>query len=65
MAALCIMGGLAFGLRIVLIKKDLLTSSLALNWVIAAIFGLAGGLLIIWKHQVAMVRQSEALLGLR
>jgi len=55
MAALCIMGGLAFGLRIVLIKKDLLTSSMALNWVIAAIFGLAGGLLIIWKLEVAML----------
>lgn len=60
MSVLCILGGLAFGLRVILIKKDLLTSSLAVNWVIVAVFGAAGGLLLIWKNRAAMARQFEA-----
>jgi len=55
MSVLCILGGLAFGLRVILIKKDLLTSSLAVNWVIVAVFGAAGGLLLIWKNRAAML----------
>ncbi|KAJ4483763.1 hypothetical protein J3R30DRAFT_3285331 [Lentinula aciculospora] len=55
MAVLCLTGGLSFGMRIILLKTDLLFSSLGLNWLIIVVFGVAGGLLLIWKNKIAML----------
>ncbi|KAJ3777025.1 hypothetical protein FB446DRAFT_223968 [Lentinula raphanica] len=55
MAVLCLLGGLAFGMRITLLKTGLLFSSLGLNWLIVVVFGVAGGLLLIWKNRIAML----------
>jgi len=55
MAALCISGGLAFGMRIALIKKNLLITPLALNWAVIVVFGVANGLFLIWHRRAAML----------
>ena len=55
-------GGLAFGVRVAIIKEGLLfpvDSLYAINWVVAAIFGAAGGLLVIWKQRMGSVRLLE------
>ncbi|KAL1710261.1 hypothetical protein EV121DRAFT_275806 [Schizophyllum commune] len=51
-------GGLAFGVRIAIIKEGLLfpvDSLYAINWVVAAIFGAVGGLLVIWKQRMGLL----------
>jgi len=51
-------GGIAFGLRIVLLRADLLVSSTqlyALNWVIVGICGGAGGLSLIWFQRYGLL----------
>ena len=56
MVVMSIMGGLAFGLRITLVKKDLLiSSSFVLNWIVIVVFGVGMGLLLIWRPRAAMV----------
>ncbi|KAF7350964.1 SET domain-containing protein [Mycena sanguinolenta] len=53
-----IAGGIAFGVRIVLLRAGLLVSSTelyALNWVIVAICGGAGGLGLIWFQRYALL----------
>ncbi|KAJ4493817.1 hypothetical protein C8J55DRAFT_555227 [Lentinula edodes] len=55
MTLLCLIGGLSFGMRITLLKTDLLFSSLGLNWLIIVVFGVAGGLLLIWTNRIAML----------
>ncbi|KAJ7807815.1 hypothetical protein B0H14DRAFT_2380994 [Mycena olivaceomarginata] len=51
-------GGIAFGIRIVLLRAGLLISSTqlyAINWVIVAICGGAGGLALIWFQRYALL----------
>ncbi|KAJ7270123.1 hypothetical protein B0H12DRAFT_826526 [Mycena haematopus] len=51
-------GGIAFGVRIVLLRSGLLVSSTqlyALNWVIVAICGGGGGLALIWFQRYALL----------
>ncbi|KAJ3999372.1 hypothetical protein F5050DRAFT_981898 [Lentinula boryana] len=55
MVILCLIGGLSFGMRITLLKTDLLFASLGLNWLIIVVLGVAGGLLLIWKNRIAML----------
>ncbi|KAF5383418.1 hypothetical protein D9757_006165 [Collybiopsis confluens] len=56
MAVISIMGGLALGMKVVLVKKDLLiTSSFILNWIIVVVFGVGMGLMLIWRPRAAMV----------
>lgn len=52
-------GGVAFGIRIVLLRAGLLVSSTqlyAINWVIVGVFGAAGGLSLIWFQRYGLVR---------
>jgi hypothetical protein len=56
-------GGIAFGIRIVLLRAGLLISSTqlyAINWVIVAICGGAGGLALIWFQRYALVRRISS-----
>jgi hypothetical protein len=55
MVLMCIIGGLAFGVRIILLKKDLILSSLVLDWIIIVIFGVGLGALLVWRQRAAMV----------
>ncbi|KAL1744849.1 hypothetical protein HDZ31DRAFT_73994 [Schizophyllum fasciatum] len=51
-------GGLAFGVRVAVIREGLLfpiDTLYALNWVVTAIFGAAGGLLVIWRQRAGLV----------
>ncbi|TRM68968.1 hypothetical protein BD626DRAFT_3528 [Schizophyllum amplum] len=51
-------GGLAFGVRVAIIKEGLLfpvDTLFALNWVVCAIFGVANGLLILWRQRAGLV----------
>ncbi|KAJ7579324.1 hypothetical protein C8J56DRAFT_965429 [Mycena floridula] len=55
---LCIGGGLAFGLRIVIIKDGLLFPDAGLyivNWVIVAVLGATAGLAVIWAQRAALL----------
>jgi hypothetical protein len=52
-------GGIAFGIRIVLLRPGLLISSTqfyAINWVIVAVCGGAAGLSLIWFQRYGLVR---------
>ncbi|KAJ7029986.1 hypothetical protein C8F04DRAFT_1006251 [Mycena alexandri] len=56
--AVGVAGGVAFGVRIVLLRAGLLISSTelyALNWAIVGIFGIAGGLSLIWFQRPALL----------
>ncbi|KAF5357418.1 hypothetical protein D9758_005934 [Tetrapyrgos nigripes] len=53
-----VVGGLAFGMRVVLLKDGLLFSAKSLyflNWIIAGFFGAAGGLTIIWWQRLGLL----------
>ncbi|KAJ6631442.1 hypothetical protein B0H10DRAFT_1978774 [Mycena sp. CBHHK59/15] len=53
-----ITGGIAFGIRIVLLRAGLLISSpqlYALNWGIIGVFGAAGGLTLIWLQRYGLL----------
>lgn len=56
---LSICGGLAFGIRIILVKDGLLLSDgslFAVNWAIIAVCGAAGGLVLVWAQRAGIVR---------
>ncbi|KAJ7725628.1 hypothetical protein DFH07DRAFT_250640 [Mycena maculata] len=51
-------GGVAFGIRIVLLRAGLLispTQLYAINWVIVTVFGAAGGLSLIWFQRYGLL----------
>ncbi|THU89777.1 hypothetical protein K435DRAFT_802493 [Dendrothele bispora CBS 962.96] len=53
-----ILGGLAFGIRIILLKEGLLLSSSGmffLNWIIIAVFGVGGGSLVVWRQRAGLL----------
>ncbi|KZV68753.1 hypothetical protein PENSPDRAFT_581964, partial [Peniophora sp. CONT] len=52
LALLGLLGGLAFGLRVVLLKENLLIPSFALNWVIVAVMAVPSLALVIWKPRI-------------
>ncbi len=53
-------GGLAFGIRIVLLKEGLLGgSSLHTNWAIVIVFPILAGLSMIWKQRPPLVRYPQ------
>jgi hypothetical protein len=57
-ACLGITGGLAFGMRIMIIQEGLLFDAdtlYAINWVIIAALGSAGGLSMIWWQRAGIV----------
>lgn len=55
---LAITGGLAFGIRIILVRDGLVLhgdSLFAVNWAIIAVLGAISGLVLIWLQRVAIV----------
>ncbi|KAF9243193.1 hypothetical protein BU15DRAFT_43219 [Melanogaster broomeanus] len=52
-----ILGGLAIGIRIVLLRSGLLVpeSFFFVNWVLIGICGLAGGILVAWKQRIGVL----------
>jgi len=49
-------GGIAFGVRIVLLRAGLLSNQIyALNWVVVIVCGGAGGLALIWFHRYTIL----------
>ena len=55
-ATLGVVGGLALGVRIVVVKDDLLVASVFfVNWLVASVFGLLGGLLVVMNRRTGIV----------
>ncbi|KAH7883243.1 hypothetical protein F5I97DRAFT_1930809 [Phlebopus sp. FC_14] len=53
-----ILGGLALGIRIVLLRSGLLISDQSIffvNWLLIGIFGLACGILVVWKQRIGLL----------
>jgi hypothetical protein len=59
-ALLGIIGGLAFGIRIILLRDNLLVPLFFVNWLVIAAFGAIGGLLIIFKQRVGITLGSAS-----
>ncbi|KAL0955701.1 hypothetical protein HGRIS_001922 [Hohenbuehelia grisea] len=62
-ACLGVAGGLAMGIRLILLKDNLLISAMnvfALNWVIIAFLGAAGGLTMIWWQRAGITIGSAS-----
>lgn len=56
---LTLLGGFAFGIRVLLVKDNLLLSNrnlFAVNWVIATLFAISFGAVMIWSQRIAIVR---------
>jgi hypothetical protein len=54
-----ILGGLAIGVRIVLLRSGLLVSDSTayfVNWLVIGFCGLAGSILVVWKQRIGLVR---------
>lgn len=54
-----ILGGLAIGVRIILLRGGLLISdpdTFFVNWLIIGVCGIAGSILIVWKQRYGIVR---------
>ncbi|ETW74765.1 hypothetical protein HETIRDRAFT_456310 [Heterobasidion irregulare TC 32-1] len=56
MVTLGVVGGLALGVRIVVVKDDLLVASVFfVNWLVASVFGLLGGLLVVTNRRTGIL----------
>ncbi|KAJ7198575.1 hypothetical protein GGX14DRAFT_666096 [Mycena pura] len=53
--AIGLAGGVAFGIRIVLLRAGLLVPLYAANWVVVAVCGAAGGLALIWFQRYGLL----------
>lgn len=54
-ASLSAVGGVSFGIRVMLFKDDLLVPIFYVNWLISAAFGLAGIIVLAWNERVGVV----------
>lgn len=54
-AALGSVGGLALGMRVVLFQNNLLVSLFVINWVIVALCGMSGLVLVLWNERIGVV----------
>ena len=54
-----IIGGLAVGIRVILMKEDLLVPIFIVDWVLVALFGVIGLVLVIFKQRVGIVSFSS------
>ena len=60
MLVLGVLGGLAIGVRIVLLRSGLLISdpdAFFVNWLIIGVCGIAGSILVVWKQRYGIVRR--------
>jgi hypothetical protein len=55
LAFIGITGGLSLGIRIVLFRSDLLVHIFFVNWVIIALFGLMGLVLLLFRQKIGIV----------
>jgi len=58
MLVLGVLGGLAIGVRIVLLRSGLLISdpdAFFVNWLIIGVCGIAGGILVVWKQRCGIL----------
>ena len=53
---LSLLGGIAFGLRVVLLKKNFLIPLFAINWVLVAVMAVPSLALVIWRPRIGTVR---------
>jgi hypothetical protein len=53
------LGGTAIGIRVILMKEELLIPIFFLNWLVIGVFGVIGGLLIVFKQRVGIVSFSS------
>lgn len=53
--ALGIVGGLSIGIRIMLLKPDLLISTFFVNWILIALCGIPGIIVTIWRVRWGVV----------
>jgi hypothetical protein len=54
-----IIGGLAFGVRIILLKDNLLIPLFLANWLTIGAFGAFGGMLILFKQRAGIVSVAQ------
>ena len=52
---LSLTGGVSAGLRLVLVKKELLVPNSMVDWVVIGLFGLSGAVLFIIRRHISMV----------
>lgn len=50
-----VVGGLSFGIRLVLLRDGLLIPICFLNWMFIAFFGLAGGFTVVYRERIGVV----------
>lgn len=50
-----VVGGLSFGIRLVLLRDQLLIPIYFLNWALIALLGLIGGSIVIYRERVGVV----------
>lgn len=63
-ALLGLLGGIAFGLRIVLLKGNLLIPLFAINWVLVAVMAVPSLALVIWRPRIGTVRLALSVMHL-
>ncbi|THH06275.1 hypothetical protein EW145_g4200 [Phellinidium pouzarii] len=59
-ASLSAVGGVSFGIRVMLLKHNLLVPVFYVNWLISAAFGLAGIFILAWNERVGVIIGSSA-----
>src|SRR5262245_56095084 len=55
-----VIGGLAVGIRVVLMREDLLVPIFIVDWVLVALFGFIGLVLVIFKQRAGIVSFSSS-----
>lgn len=61
---LSVLGGLALGIRIILLRDGLLLPDPSLffvNWLLIALCGLSCGILVVWKRRIGVVSSGHSL----
>ena len=56
LTALSILGGMSVGMRVVLLREGLLLRPTALNWIIIAVFAVAGFAVTLFRLKIGVVR---------
>lgn len=62
--SLSLLGGIAFGLRVVLLKENLLIPLFALNWVLVAVMAVPSLALVIWRPRIGSVCHAHPVIDL-
>ena len=57
-AVIGVAGGFSFGIRLAILKEDLLIPVFYVDWLICTVFGVIGLILIVWKERWGVVSLS-------